>query len=91
MNFQQFKESVKEKRNTKREKCASHYGRAAERSPLYHYHPLLKRFDRIIRENSEENQLVIETYIESIMKSSKEHMAILPLILMSEAEFTIAS
>jgi hypothetical protein len=41
------------------------------------------------RENPEGNQLVIETYIESIMKSSKEHcqhMAKQPLILMSEAE-----
>ncbi len=40
--------------------------------------------DKIIKEN----QLDIDTYIhiESIMKSSKDHMAIQPLILMSEAE-----
>jgi hypothetical protein len=45
-----------------------------------------EELDTIIKENTEENQLVIKTYIESIMKSSKEHMAIQPLILMSEAE-----
>jgi len=45
-----------------------------------------EELDTIIKENTEENQSVIKAYIESIMKSSKEHMAIQPLILMSEAE-----